>query len=875
MQINFAIVLTVAAFAQAESGPTNAASSDKIGQAIQQLGDENPQISDRAYQFLWTSGRAAESAVEEAVGNKNPAIAARARALHDNFRFGIYHDSPSEILNLVRAYRTGDDDQKQKAYRALYQRRAYEVNWKLLKSNGKTDLQIAKDEQKLVHDFVEERILHDQLGGATEILSLRARAVGSSDYGALLAHTGQLDATIAKLSENRENPSSDDSRVLAYLLATKGEWARARAIAESVGLQALYAEACYQMQDWRALSQPDVLPERENDIEQHGFAATFHRLAGNIEKLESELDLVEAATPISDDLSHPARVFMVNDQWDKAVQLSLKYNDMQLAFDILVARAEFNKAFAVFGFDVSQTNVTQWLDQQGDDLTKFQRGLEVATLLHQLGETEKSNALLDAITEISERSDVGWLWPLATAEYKMGLEQRAFQTATLAMQGPATDPGASFRSTVYGRKGIAAGFSLEIIRRLYSGESDEAKVKRWRQLMRPDRTKGDPVRLLDDFIIGAEQEIRRPLDEGQHFRLLMAIHELCLIHHREKLATDYVMRAWDLSPNAKTAFRIGDSFAQQEQWVEAAEWYRRAWEMNRFKVVPLYKVSPLYLAGFALKEAGRDEEGDKLMQASRFMPLGDVYKRFELAYELKQRGFQEEALQQCKWILQFGRYAPWSGGYSARVFGAHQEVANALVKTHPWQAAEHFERASLFFLKEHFTILDNSGYVKFRYVIHKLRARDLLEQGKRDEARAEIKLSAAAAPGQIDLVTELVPLLDEADDRQMADDVFGMAFQTLDDICRQFPRAARYHNDLAWMCAQCNRRLDDAVLHAARAVELESARAGFLDTLALVHYLRGEKDEAIELAKKCIELEPHNDRFKAQLERFKLQNDND
>ena len=53
-----------------------------------------------------------------------------------------------------------------------------------------------------------------------------------------------------------------------------------------------------------------------------------------------------------------------------------------------------------------------------------------------------------------------------------------------------------------------------------------------------------------------------------------------------------------------------------------------------------------------------------------------------------------------------------------------------------------------------------------------------------------------------------------------------------------------------------------------KAVELTPNHAGNIDTLAEVHFQRGNKDQAIQLMKKCIELEPKNRYFRNQLKRF-------
>ena len=83
-----------------------------------------------------------------------------------------------------------------------------------------------------------------------------------------------------------------------------------------------------------------------------------------------------------------------------------------------------------------------------------------------------------------------------------------------------------------------------------------------------------------------------------------------------------------------------------------------------------------------------------------------------------------------------------------------------------------------------------------------------------------------------------------------------------------FPAAALYHNDLAWLAANLDRDLDKALAHAQRAVELEPQSAGILDTLAEVHFRRGNRAEAVRLAKRCLEMEPDGEHYKKQLARF-------
>jgi tetratricopeptide (TPR) repeat protein len=89
-----------------------------------------------------------------------------------------------------------------------------------------------------------------------------------------------------------------------------------------------------------------------------------------------------------------------------------------------------------------------------------------------------------------------------------------------------------------------------------------------------------------------------------------------------------------------------------------------------------------------------------------------------------------------------------------------------------------------------------------------------------------------------------------------------------ESILAAYPRSAMIHNSAAWMLARCRLKLDVALAHAQKAVELEPQTAAILDTLGETYFQLGQKAKAIEIIRKCIELEPTVDRHKAQLKRF-------
>jgi len=137
-----------------------------------------------------------------------------------------------------------------------------------------------------------------------------------------------------------------------------------------------------------------------------------------------------------------------------------------------------------------------------------------------------------------------------------------------------------------------------------------------------------------------------------------------------------------------------------------------------------------------------------------------------------------------------------------------------------------------------------------------------------DKALVEIEHSQKLLPGNSELAEHLVPELEQFGQSEAADELFDESFAFIEAICQRFPKSALHHNNLAWMSARCNRRLDDALYHVRRALELVPDSSSYLDTLGEVHFRRGEVQAAIRCAQRCLELEPQNKFFQEQLERF-------
>jgi hypothetical protein len=123
-------------------------------------------------------------------------------------------------------------------------------------------------------------------------------------------------------------------------------------------------------------------------------------------------------------------------------------------------------------------------------------------------------------------------------------------------------------------------------------------------------------------------------------------------------------------------------------------------------------------------------------------------------------------------------------------------------------------------------------------------------------------------PQGIDLVEDAYSELVATGNQKVADELFARFEQRLLEHLVRWPKDATTHNNLAWMYARCNQKLESALEHAQTAVELSPHSAVLLDTLAEVQFRLKQYSAAIDSMHRCIALDPRDSHLRRQLERF-------
>jgi len=99
--------------AAALTGWAASPTKEEIAAAIERLGDDRLKVREEATNFLWSAGKTAEPALQNAGKSPDAEVAWRARKILEDLKYGIHPDTPAKVRRMVRRYQNGDVEVKQ------------------------------------------------------------------------------------------------------------------------------------------------------------------------------------------------------------------------------------------------------------------------------------------------------------------------------------------------------------------------------------------------------------------------------------------------------------------------------------------------------------------------------------------------------------------------------------------------------------------------------------------------------------------------------------------------------------------------------------------------------------------------------------------
>ena len=844
----------------------------EVEQLIRQLGDKRFAVREQATKKLWQLGPGVESALQRAAKDGDVEVAMRAKALLDKFAWGIFADTPPAIVSELERFRDGDSDARRRAALALA-----ELGSPGLQALGRLRSRVdADDQRRTLNDAVALAAIralppllkerkYDELQSLLEACLDRRADEAIANYVALVLLRGKLTSELARWqADHAAHPSPRSAEVLVALSRAAGNLSAARPLAAE--RPDLFEDILWEQGDWAELaklSSPRAASDetdRRSPAVEAATRAAYCRLAGNSAGAKSHLDKLRQLGDQLDEFAIPKGLLLNECAAEAIERLSKSDPPSEIAFDLLVAQMRYREAFAL-----ADKILAGGSPDRGHHLA-IQRA-RAQFLIGQTEESEKSFAAI--LGRIATAGDTESAVELVQAQWRVGLRDAARAAAATALfaaarqsADSAMDGSRRILDVVFPRRGGEAAAWWALLRQKYPNDDDAAAMRRLVSLIEPGR---EPPANLDELITaliaggGAD-------DAYAAVQARLAAATACEASGRLDDAvrhlTDAAARARDANLHGQNPFiRLGDLHAVRERFADAAEAYALAAERDPSEPVPVY------LRGWALQRAGHADAGAAAIEDARLLALGDVRKRASVAEELARRDLHELARRERDLVVRLGWRRAWAAGNLLAGMARDAAARNDFAR-----AADCYERVIVGVLASDFQFVEAAGYLTVPALVHAYRARAALAADRLDAVRAEADACLTLTPGHLDLALLVVPELTSRGRTADADAIYARAAQTYETMCKDHPHSAFAHNSAAWLAACCRRDLDRALEHARQATELAPKHAGYRDTLAEVHFQRGDRAKAIELMKECRRMEPNNSYFVKQLQRFEAGN---
>ena len=723
-----------------------------------------------------------------------------------------------------------------------------------------------RDAWDRVRSLIELGAIHDR--------GMRHRAVFELLQGSLEKQIAQYKTAL----EGETAPDAAQLRQLVFFLRAQGDFVGAQAYAARLGKDGaeLREMTLVQSQLWdqaleQSLSPPgETQKQTENreadqtqpsprlSVEQLGLIAVFQRESGKeLAFQETVVDIYHRGLADMISRSTAAETLLILGETSRGLDLKTKSEDQDV-FRLLCRQFRYADAFRRDNIGIDRATRDRWFAQTAEDLRTHARGshdrlqtaLQVVLVLSQVGHREEVEHALKRLGEVVQ-SDGFTTRVRALCETAMqaGRDDLAFQHAASSIAKDLT-----MLKVLFPHDERTATTLWEHFRETRGDESSSASLRRVRELMLPNPGHSASPANLEEVILALKEKGQAATGVDRE-NILLAAGQLNSIWKRD----DAAIACYHLvaEQSAVAALRLADLYAARQAWEPAAQWYGRVWELDRTRV------GAVYLQGHMLAQLGATAEAARLMRLSKLLPLGDPELRFEgLGKMLSTRKLQPEAIEQ--WVLTF------RNGFSNEkpVLDTASELGRVWQRTDPLLAT-HYWRQILLSCLGRFRFTQPEGYIHMPYLIERTTLENQITAKDFSAVVTRARRTMAICPGDGSLVEPLVTALNEAGQPQLADELFNQTYEIMDANCRLFAESAQCRNDLAWLAARCDRRLDEALLYAKQATELAPHRASYLDTLAEVHFRRGKVAEAVACSERCLALEPNNRYFQEQATRFR------
>lgn len=854
-----------------------------VAEAIQQLGDRKSNIRQRASEYLIQAGRSAQAEIERATKSDDPEVSQRAKAILR--RLVRPPTAPPQLEQLERDFLDSPSRRSSLVWR-LADPSEFALVSKLIGSVK--DLAERKSlEESFQHHIANVAHQLCQEGYIDEAERVLGAAVDRPEIEAILfAVWLEFDRMTERVSKAEQElagkPNPAAQQRLARMWRAAGNRAKAREVATQAKDYEYAMWLAAETGDWSAALRAHEL-SREGKRKTFGEARLrmlFSHFAGDNEKsAESAKTLYEFIQAKSQYDSVLVPALITAERYEMAIEL-LEAGLPSKAFALHCLRHDYDRAFALAKVSPGAEINAAWYQVLPDTLPPDRYGIarrqfasDIAIALNSVGRRDDALRVIAVMHEVLDAQPRGdEMGMIVRTWLAMGDRPQAIAETILAADAetrrprPPVPPGVPTGSRL---PGWWIGYlypmpQTDLVRGHVWPKVDEHYGHDHRKVFAVLESHFDPptrarltadqrVRLLDELeLMQAQGGLDR---QAEWLRKVAEVAEFHGDQPRAVRLREYAHRLAQRSP-AGIGLRGIEAYTRRD-WPEAVQWLRR--DLERYP----NDSTRLMRLGVSLIASGRHEEGEALIARSSKLGAGPTIYAGQ-GHSLLAAGFVERGIER------FGiadRLLPPDHN-TVRI--RRNSRAYSLKEVSPLDAAKAWQLNSLIAFE--IDIYSNvEDYLDHGRPLRESRVHDLLKLGKATEAAAEVKRGLEIAPGDVELVTAVVPAFDAAGQRTLGDELFTQLHDGFTKLCNAYPHSIEHRRLLAVASARCSRRLDDALQRINEAIELNPQASTLRSALARVLLARGDTSAAREAALAGVSLDPSDSDCRAMLAKLESQ----
>jgi tetratricopeptide (TPR) repeat protein len=841
---------------------------------IQDLADDKFRVRENASREIWKIGEQALKALQETAAGPDPEQAYRANELIRKIQLHITPDTDPAVISLVERYAKASANEKIGLFDQMHKRRAWRQMLKLYASETSPELQSRLERmiEGVAVVAARERILAGDTAGAREFLEMApADATGLLALADFHRSQGTLDAEL-KRAKTLKGAKAD-----AWLLAlhrASGNLEAARDSATAAGDLWVAAAMSTLLGDplpWLRINQSDG---EGGEIHKPYSEVAIKRWQGR-ELRAAELEpLVRSVNSKNRDERQRGMnsLFLLGEPAlaEKAYVTISRLS----AFTYFESLERIPEALKALGLDPAEPDYASWVERHFKRLTEegaendedvtldSQELILLGNFLERRGLHEQcAKAFLNPLAALAEKHPKHFLELLAQlfggdstmSGEVMGAPHLA-KRAAVAWAGDSAERWEDVVNAAFGEQDEIVDL-WEWLTELKPGVS---RVERLDAMLALCGLGRDPDRLRRKWLDLGWAAIESAPDE-RRARLLEKI-GFVLGQNPDVINN---LKLWDQQPEGS---RMESSWrthildlSAAGRWEDAATFFQKQTErIASAKLDPQPSLHACLAA--CLRRAGQIEQAEVQDQLVDTLALGN--DAIEIANGYAYGGDYPRAADW--WARAARQNAPGSPLFNI----ALKLHCTMLIEKGKWKEAAAVSEVNA----QTTASVDSSNNspltsLRLRLQADLGRALTLLATD-RSRAIAILAKCHAMLPSDGSLADDFFPAVRKMGLIKEHDEWFGISWDRMSAVIEEFPNSDNTCNTAAWLASRARRNLDSAEKLLLHALALNPEQSAYLDTMAEIHFAKGNREKAVEWSSEAINFMPLDSMLRRQHERF-------